>query len=86
MHAHLKKFHLELGCRSGNVPWIRFVVKNEVFPFCTCGHKHNHKPNCISSLESSCILVRTVLLHHFVRQMLQAKSIKQWFEIDVSVC
>lgn len=52
MHAHLNKFHLGLGWRSGNAPWIdflflvytvdlRFVIKNEVFPFCTCGHKTN---------------------------------------------
>lgn len=46
-------------------------------------NKHNHKPNCTSSLESSCIPVRTVVLHHSVTQMLQAKSIKQWFAIDV---
>lgn len=46
-------------------------------------NKHNRRPNCTSSLESSCIPVRTVVLHHSVTQMLQAKSIKQWFAIDV---
>ena len=84
MHAHLNKFHLELGCRSGKSSLDIYISIYNIL--CTCGHKHNHKPNCTSSLESSCILVRTALLHHFVTQMLQAKSIKQWFVIDVSVC